>query len=253
MSVELYKQKERYLRVMAETTTEETFESVAAELEQSQPQETTETTAESTTEETSQSDETVVTEPEEDNSDENADIKEWAAKKGLKLDDPIALAKAAREAEKAFHSKSTEASALKKSMGDQGKNSGETDLEAETYEQLNQLKVANFYQEHPEARELDATMAEILEEKPYLAQDLEALLAVAKDKVTPVKLEQARQEGQREERERIAQGQSAGAPKAQPTGKESTKRVTEADIENMSLAEYQALLDSGFNPYTDIA
>lgn len=235
---------------MEESTPAETFEEVAAEI-QSQPPTDESPTAESTTEETSQSDETVETEPQEDNSEE-ADIKEWAAKKGLDLNDPVAVAKAAREAEKAFHSKSTEASKLKKAMGDQGKEAGESDVEAETYETLNRLKVAEFYQEHPEARDLDTVMAEILDEKPWLAQDLESLYAVAQTKTEAKKILEARQQGQREERARIAQAQAAGAPKASATGKESSKKITEADIEKMSLKEYQELKASGWSPYSDL-
>lgn len=236
---------------MEETTTEETFESVAAEL-QSQPQTDESSTADSTTNETSQSDETVETGPQDGDNSEEAEIKEWAAKKGLDLSDPVAVARAAREAEKAFHSKSTEASKLKKAMGEQGKESGEDELQAETYETLNRLKVAEFYNEHPDAKELDTVMADILDEKPWLAQDLESLYAVAQAKTAVIKTAEARQEGQREERARIAQAQAAGAPKASATGKETPKRVTEQDIENMSAREYADLKASGWNPYTDI-
>jgi hypothetical protein len=237
--------------VSDETTTTESSDTQASE--SSQPEVTNNEAAESQAETTSQSDDSEVTEPQTDNSDET-ETKEWAAKKGVDINDPIALAKLARETEKSFHAKSTEVSELKKVVGAQTPEGvADGTVEADAYPIMNRLRVAEFYNDNPDAKQFDAKMAEIVDEKPWLAQDLDVLLAVAKSESAGEAALKARQDGRKEALDSVAKATAAGAPKATATGKAQPKKgVTEADIEKMTPKEYQELKDSGFNPYTDI-
>lgn len=235
-----------------ETTTDESLDAQAGQTAP-EPKDQENTAADNQAEVTSHPSESDKSEPQGDNSDE-AEIKEWAAKKGVNLEDPIALAKLARETEKSFHAKSGEVSALKKAVGAQTSEADEGSVESEAYPIINRLRVAEFYNEHPEAKDYDEQMAQIVEEKPYLAQDLEVLFDVARSRSAATETLKARQEGRKEALDIQAKAQQAGAPKAAPTGKPQTAgKYTSADIEKMSLKEYQELKDSGFNPYTDIA
>lgn len=143
------------------------------------------------------------------------EIKAWAAKKNLPLDDPVALAKAYREAEKKISEQGQEAAKLRKQVEKQAEDSAD-DQEApdvtETRKLLNKLTVTDFYLNNPEARQYDAKMAEILKEKPYLSSDLETLLVVAKSRTSDEELEAARKEGKQEALKSASQAMRQGAP-----------------------------------------
>jgi hypothetical protein len=109
---------------MEETTTDAASQDTGVE-ETTQPDETQAeavTTADSEPTQPEQ-EETVEDEPAEaDTPDDDEDLSDYWAKKGIDISTPEGQAKAAksyREAEKAMHSKSQEASNLKKSLGDQ--------------------------------------------------------------------------------------------------------------------------------------
>lgn len=234
-----------------ETTPSETLDTQASD--SSHPQDQLNDEAAQSSDNTSQSSETESNEPESSDTSIDPEIKEWAEKKGVQLDDPIALAKLARNAEKNFHDKSTEASALKKAVGSQAAESADSAIEQEAFPIINRLRVAEFYQDHPDAVQYDAQMAEIVDQKPWLGQDLESLYLIAKAQSTATEALQARQEGRKEALNSVAQAQRAGAPKAAPTGKPApAKRYTSADIDKMTPQEYMTLKASGFNPYTDV-
>lgn len=179
------------------------------------------------------------TDSDETNSEE--DIKAWAEKKGLPLDDPIALAKMVREGDRKVTEATQKASNLSKSV-----DNASADMGLEDVEQLrNKVAVMEFYQLHPEARELDSEMANVLEEKPYFASDLEGLFYYTKGKLSGKDVIAARQAGGKEALAAVAQAERAGGPKASATVRETPKALTDADIANMTVAEYDAAVASG--------
>lgn len=208
-----------------DTTTTTEQETVQAD-ESSQP-ESPETQAVQSEE---QSEETT----DQTTSDEDAEILEWANKKGVKTDDPIALLKMVREGEKKMHTATNEANALKNTINTTGEEQGYDD----TSLLLNRLKVTEFYLNNPEAKALDEDMAEIVNKKPYLADDLETVFELAKARKSTVAMAAAKQTGRQEALAQVAQAEKAAPPNASATTRQGVSAVTDADIANMSAAEY---------------
>lgn len=185
------------------------------------------------TSETSQTSDAEETGPQADNS-EDTDIKEWAAKKNLPLDDPMKIAKMYRESEKELGRKGQEAGQLAKASETASESLGVDDLQATN----NRLSVLEFYTVNPEARDYDGKMAEILNDKPYLAQDLDTLYVLAKARTAEAELLAARQAGKKDALSAAAQAEQAGAPKATATTRETPKAVSDEEIGNMTPVEY---------------
>lgn len=165
------------------------------------------------TSQTSDSDESESNEEqsEEDNSEDN-EIKDWAAKKNLPLDDPLKIAKMYREAEQALGKKGQKEGQLKAAVTNANAESGTEDYQA----LRNEMTALSFKVEHPEAVELEGEMVQILEEKPWLASDLDAVLDIAKGRSfsTSADLLAARQAGSKEALSRAAKADRGAQPKA---------------------------------------
>lgn len=212
---------------MDETTTSTQVDSQAAEgqepdetIEQAvQGGETSETSSEST----------------DSNESDDDEIKTWAEKKGLSLDDPIALAKMVREGDKKVTEATQKASELGKSVQTASSEIGADDIQTLN----NKFAVMEFYQTYPDARELDGEMSQVLEEKPYFANDLSGLYFYTKGVQADKSLVAARQAGSKEALQAAAQAERAGAPKASASVRTSPKQLTDEDIRNMSTQEYQ--------------
>jgi hypothetical protein len=209
---------------MSETTT--TDSQVEPTAEQSQAETTPETAAEATTEET---------QPDPKGSDESASIAdehlEWLKSKGVDPSDPQAMSKVAemyRNAEKQMHQASQEAKA-KSQLGDASKEAAAGD---DLQEIKNELTVIRFYQDHPEARDLDPQMAEIVSKKPWLANDLEDVLTLAKANKHADELKAAETKGRESVKAEIARSSSAQAPR----GNASTR--TEQSAEQKRLEKF---------------
>lgn len=181
----------------------------------------TQTTADTSAEDTSQTSDSTETGPEEtveaedsDNS-EDAEIKEWAAKKNLPLDDPIKIAKMYRESEKALGQKGQQEGQLKKAVDTANTESGVEGSQALE----NRVAALEFYLQHPDAQQYEDEMVKILEEKPWLAGDLETVLDAAKGR-TSTQAERLAAERKAGKAEALAQAEKAGRaapPKASAT------------------------------------
>lgn len=181
-------------------------------------------------------------------SSDDAELLEWANKKGVKTDDPIAILKMAREAEKKMHEtqSSIEAKALKQAVTTKGESEGLDD----TSLLLSRLTVSEFYADHPDAKALDVTMGEIVNSKPHLANDLETVYELAKARVQPKEAIAAKQAGQREALAQVAKAEKAAPPQASATTREGVTQISDEQIANMTTAEYLAFKkDTGFNPF----
>lgn len=172
------------------------------------------------------------------------DIKAWAEKKGLSLEDPVALAKMVREGDKKVTEATQQASQLKSSVTS-------ASAELDDIQQLrNEVGVMNFYQQYPDARELDSEMSKVLDEKPYFANDLEGLYFYTKGVQADKGLVAAKQAGSKEALEATAQAERASTPKASATNRTSPKEITDEEIRNMNTKEYQEAVASGkINPW----
>lgn len=161
--------------------------------------------------------------------DSDAELKDWAAKKNLPLDDPIKLAKMYRESEKKLGTKGQKEGQLKSAVSEANTASGTEDYQA----LKNEVEALSFYVNHPEAKALEAEMVAILEEKPWLANDLEVVLDVAKGRSTTeaTKLVAANQAGKKEALAQAEQAGRAAQPRASATN--STTPASRITLDNV--------------------
>lgn len=221
---------------MEEDTTTSTDQEEQAPVE-SVEEVSTDNTAQPDETQAVQDDEVINTPQTDDSSDDIA----WAEKKGIKTDDPKVLLKMIRESEKKMHEATTEAKALRDTVQTVGEDEGL----GETSQLLNRLKVTDFYLNNPQARTFDTEMAQIVTEKPYLAEDLDTVYDLARFRSADAKLDEARKSGYKEALNLQAQAETAGPPKASATTRSTPKELTDDDVANMSIEEYKAAKAAG--------
>lgn len=179
---------------------------------------------------------------------EEAELLEWATKKGVKTDDPVALLKMVRESEKKMHETSQEAKQLRETFNVLGEEQGLDD----TSLLVNRLTVTDFYLNNPEARRYDDTMAEIVRDKPYLANDLATLYKLAKFESAEMESLSQRQKVQKETLAQVAKAEVAAPPEASASTREvGPREISDDDIANMTLEQYKEWkAKTGFSPFT---
>jgi hypothetical protein len=190
------------------------------------------------------SNEEVQTETQADNS--NSELKGWLEKKGLAIDydnpNEVKLAEMQRNAEKQMHEATAKARELETTIA-QNPNLDYTGNEA--YDnlalQVNQLTIQNrvdsFFRTHPEAREHEQKMAEIVQDRPHLQNDLDALYALASN--SPSRTAELKSEGGREALTNLAQKQSAVPPTANAsTGASSSREKITPDNVDQQVASH---------------
>lgn len=200
-------------------------------------QQNEQTAADEQGEDTSQASDSEETEPAEsadeaveaDNSDET-ELKDWAEKKGLPLDDPLKIAKMYRESEKQLGKKGQQEGQLKKAV-----DSANTESGVEANQALeNRIAALEFYLEHPDAKPFESEMVKILEEKPWLAGDLETVLDAAKGR-SSTEAQTLAAERKAGRAEALAQAEKAGRaaqPRASATNaaKAGSSRITPENV-----------------------
>lgn len=183
---------------------------------------------------------------------EDDEIEAWAKSQNLDLNKPEdakKLAKRFKDTQTALHEKTNEQK-LRKTVEETAlapeENDELTPIEKELARQKQELvalrmdnQVNQFYLTHPEAKALDAELAKIAEEKPWLINDLETLLLVAQSR-QPGDTETARAQGRTEALKSVDTKVRASAPAASASTGESSKPLTDEAIRNMSLEEYKA-------------
>ena len=153
------------------------------------------------------------------------DVTAWAEKKGLPLDDPVKLAQMYRDAEKKMHEAIEQRKELETTMVNNPtlEYTGDEAYDALALE-VNQLKiqnrVADYFRANPEAREYETKMAEIVQQRPHLQNDLDALYALAVN--SPDRAAELKSEGGREALTNLAQKQAAIPPAAQASNPVAT-------------------------------
>lgn len=228
-----------------EDTTTSTVQDTVQASETTQPEELgtqavqSDNVAQDTTEEVTSSIEQV---PSEEN-----ELFTWAEKKGLKTDDPVALLKMVRESEKKMHETSQEARQLRETFNTLGEEQGLDD----TSLLVNRLTVTDFYLNNPEARQYDEKMAEIVVERPYLANDLDTVYKLARFESAETERLAQIQKAQKDTLAQVAKAEVAAPPEASASTREVLPtEVTDEQIANMSLDEYEEWKrTTGYNPF----
>lgn len=214
---------------MAEDTTTSDSDAEAAEVATTDAEEVN-TEAVTEDENTSQTSETEESGSEESDNPEEAELKEWAAKKNLP-DDPIKLAKIIRDQEKQIGKQGSK-EGLKKAVSTANDASNLEDYQA----LKNEVEALSFYVNHPEAKQLESTMIDVLEEKPYLASDLEAVLEIAKGRsyTDAGSLLAAKQAGSKEALAQAAKAGRAAQPRTSATNTATaTRKITSDNVEQV--------------------
>jgi hypothetical protein len=173
------------------------------------------------------------------------DLAKWASNKGVSItsDSERKLAEMALNSEKAMHTKASEASTLQKSVTAQAPELNGTDidnLKAEIQSLKLEQDVRNFYQDNPDAKLMDAELSKLVEERPHLAYDLEALYAVAKFKNSSKDAAALKQDGGREALESLANKQRAAVASGNATTNQtSASRITPQNVDALVGANSQ--------------
>ena len=231
----------------AEDTTTSTVQDTVQAQAIAQPEELG-TQAVQSEESTSTQDTTTEAVKETADNSESAELLDWASKKGIKTDDQIAMLKMMRESERKMHETSQEAKQLRESFDTIGQEQGLDD----TSLMLNRLSVTDFYLNNPNARQYDDEMAQIVKDKPFLANDLETVYKLARFNSIETEKMSAKQEVQKETLAQVARAEVAAPPQASASTRANTpSEITDADVAKMSLSEYQEWKkNSGFNPFS---
>lgn len=228
-----------------EDTTTSTVQDTVQAQDTAQPEELgtqavqSDTGAQDTTDEATNSTEAV---PSEDN-----ELFTWAEKKGLKTDDPVALLKMVRESEKKMHETSQEAKQLRETFNTLGEEQGLDD----TSLLVNRLTVTDFYLNNPDARQYDDAMAQIVIERPYLANDLDTVYKLARFESAEQQRVAQIQQVQKDTLAQVAKAEVAAPPEASASTRDTLPtEITDDQIANMSLSEYEEWKKTtGFNPF----
>lgn len=214
---------------MSEDTT--TSDSVDSGAEQAQLEEIDQAEAVNQDEDTSQANETDESESSNEDDSEDTELKDWAAKKNLPLDDPIKLAKMYREAEQKLGKKGQKEGQLKTAVSTANATS-----DTDNYQALkNEVEALSFFVNHPEAKQFETEMVGILEEKPWLASDLEVVLDVAKGRSTAATRLADRRAGSQEALAQAEQAGRAAQPRASATNsaKATNSRITMDNVDQL--------------------
>lgn len=159
---------------------------------------------------------------------DDAELMDWAAKKNLPLDDPLKIAKMYRDAEKQIGKQGNKEGQLKQAVSTANENSNTEDYQA----LKNEVEALSFWVNHPGAKEqYEDTMVDILEEKPWLASDLDSVLDIAKGRsMTDAQVRLAeRQAGKKEARADAEKLGRAAQPRASATNRVATNAKINSD------------------------
>lgn len=168
---------------------------------------------------------------EADNSEED-ELKEWAAKKNLPLDDPIKMAKMYRESEKALGKKGQKEGQLNKAVSAANESASIDDVQG----LRNEIEALNFKINHPESSQYESAIVDLLEEKPWMASDLEGALDMVKGRsMTDAQaLLDAKKTGKKEALEAAEQAGRAAQPRASATNQTGpSTRITLANVDEL--------------------
>lgn len=213
---------------MSDDTTTSDSEAPAVDETTTGTEEEQNTEAVTEDEDTSQTSESDESESSDEDDSEDTELKDWAAKKNLPLDDPIKMAKMYRESEQKLGKKGQQEGQLKDAVSTANEVSNTEDYQA----LKNEVEALSFYVNHPEAKQFEGQMVGILEEKPWLASDLDSVLDIAKGRsITDAdQLLAARKAGGQEA---LAQAEQAGRAAPPKVSAKSSAQSTKITMDNL--------------------
>lgn len=183
-------------------------------------------------------------------SDEAQEIAQWSEKRGTPIDpsdeNAVKLAKSLRETQQKYHE------ANQKSV-----NQLVDENATDDYQQLQaKMKVMEFFNENPDAKQYKAKMEQILNDKATLdpsavmtyANDLDSLYKLARFDDLDNQTQAAADAAKQEERERLARESqtTTGRPAATTTSTASKAQITRKDFERMTPSEFAAIRDTNY-------
>lgn len=231
--------------------------------QQTPPEETQETTGqdadakalpdeqpETTETESAESDQATQDAPTSDDSDDD-EVTEWAKSQNLDLSDPQdvkQLAKRFRHTQGELRSRPSQDKLRKQVSEIANKEPAEENLDpyeaeqAQLRKEVNALRLENsvtrFFSENPSARELEDRMAQVVTEKPWLANDLDSLYIVAKS-TNEDAIKSAEQKGRQDALNDTAAKQRASAPQASASQQQPKRKITREWVASLSPEEYR--------------
>lgn len=192
----------------------------------------------------------------DNSSDDNQpdDLSTWASSQGIDIDNPTPeaarkLAQRVRDTQAKMHEATQTQSQLRETVGGMVNDSyQESDDRIAMIEQRLQAealdrRVTEYYIQNQDARNYDKQMAELVQKKPWLANDLDDLYKLAKEKAEGSTLSAASETARREERELLAQKQAtATANQSAREVSTGSNKLTREAIAAMSVEEYRKRL-----------
>lgn len=146
------------------------------------------------------------------------------------------LLKVAHDNHVGFRQKQNKDSELQKSVEEQAEQQAEVEAQATGYDvellkTVRGLEVKNtvrdFFDANPGAKELEQDMVEVIAQRPHLANDLDAVYALASKDATATK-------AKRETLENLAQKQQAATPRGSATSKTATtEKITSENVNQL--------------------
>lgn len=144
------------------------------------------------------------------------------------------LLKVAHDNHVNYRQKQNKDSELQKTLGSEADKQAEveamqTGYDVELLKTVRGLEVRqeidNFFNENPDARDIEPEMAQVIAERPHLARDLDAVYAIASR-------DQVATKAKKETLENLAQNQQAAAPKGNATTQATTsEKITPSNVE----------------------
>lgn len=188
-------------------------------------------------------------------SDEDEQLSKFAQAKGLELDSDNArkAAKMAMNAEKLMHNKAKKASELEKTMSSMSDTSAEqvaqaTGQDPEVLKRLQRMEVQgsirDFWDEHPEARQFEAEMAQIAVDSGLYGSP-EAILKASYAMAVG---ESLKSQGKQEALKSLAHKQQAAVPRGNAvTSSMTSESITPQNVDQMVAIHDQAWFEKNYD------
>lgn len=163
--------------------------------------------------------------------------REWLKNKGVDPNDAKAVAAAWRTAEQEFHKQRQDTkSQLREETEAAVRGDGGDDARLRALEV--RVAVRDFYDDNPDAKDLDEQMAKIVKQRPHLASDLDAVYAMAKLGGSKTAEEAAENRGREAAKAEIGRSSAAKSLPGNANSGGSTSKWTRERIAVLSTKEY---------------
>lgn len=179
------------------------------------------------------------------------DIKVWAEKKGLPLDDPIKLAEMYRNAERKMHEATSTQGVSPKppEVPDMSEDPAINQLIERQHTNELRMYVRDWFDANPDMKQHRGDLMRIAQERPYLT-DLDDVAAHLL--ANPQRYEQAQKDGGRKALENLAQKQAAVPPRAGASNPQAyqSNQITPKTVYDLVEKNDQAWFEKNYDAIT---